>query len=116
MKKIIILSGFILLCIAAKAQEVSINSRFAVNDMRVLAQACKAGLGIALLPQLLTDPLIANGQLVQVLPTYRRASSELGLQLVYTSRPPVPPAVGMDPAYYLSIYCGPMSQIRICMG
>jgi DNA-binding transcriptional LysR family regulator len=76
-------------------QEVSINSRFAVNDMRVLAQACKAGLGIALLPQLLTDPLIANGQLVQVLPTYRRASSELGLQLVYTSRPPVPPAVAV---------------------
>lgn len=75
------------------SQEVSINSRFAVNDMRVLAQACKAGLGIALLPQLLTEPLIANGQLVQVLPTYRRASSELGLQLVYTSRPPVPPAV-----------------------
>jgi hypothetical protein len=37
--------------------------------------------------------LIANGQLIQVLPTYRRASSELGLQLVYTSRPPVPPAV-----------------------
>ena len=77
------------------SQEVSINSRFAVNDMRVLAQACKAGLGIALLPQLLTDPLIANGQLVQVLPTYRRASSELGLQLVYTSRPPVPPAVAV---------------------
>jgi DNA-binding transcriptional LysR family regulator len=76
-------------------QEVSINSRFAVNDMRVLAQACKAGLGIALLPQLLTEPLIANGQLVQVLPTYRRASSELGLQLVYTSRPPVPPAVAV---------------------
>jgi DNA-binding transcriptional LysR family regulator len=75
------------------SQEVSINSRFAVNDMRVLAQACKAGLGIALLPQLLTEPLIANGQLVQVLPTYRRASPGLGLQLVYTSRPPVPPAV-----------------------
>lgn len=75
------------------SQEISINSRFAVNDMRVLAQACKAGLGIALLPQLLTDPLITNGQLIQVLPTYRRASSELGLQLVYTSRPPVPPAV-----------------------
>ena len=77
------------------SQEVAINSRFAVNDMRVLAQACKAGLGIALLPQLLTEPLIANGQLVQVLPGYRRASTELGLQLVYTSRPPVPPAVAV---------------------
>ena len=77
------------------SQEVAINSRFAVSDMRVLAQACKAGLGIALLPQLLAEPLIAKGQLVQVLPTYRRASAELGLQLVYTSRPPVPPAVAV---------------------
>jgi DNA-binding transcriptional LysR family regulator len=74
------------------SQEVAVNSRFAVSDMRVLAQACKAGLGIALLPQLLAEPLIAKGQLIQVLPTYRRASAELGLQLVYTSRPPVPPA------------------------
>ncbi|MGV2288112.1 LysR family transcriptional regulator [Trinickia sp. YCB016] len=75
------------------AQEVSINSRFAVNDMRVLTQACIAGLGIALLPQLIVEPIIAQGKLVRVLPTYRRSSTDLGLQLVYTSRPPVPPAV-----------------------
>jgi DNA-binding transcriptional LysR family regulator len=77
------------------SQEVSINSRFAVNDMRVLAQACIAGLGIALLPQLMAEPIIAQGKLVRVLPTYRRASTGLGLQLVYTSRPPVPPAVAV---------------------
>jgi DNA-binding transcriptional LysR family regulator len=77
------------------SQEVSIKSRFAVSDMRVLAQACKAGLGIALLPQLLAEPAIAKGQLIHVLPSYRRASAELGLQLVYTSRPPVPPAVAV---------------------
>jgi DNA-binding transcriptional LysR family regulator len=77
------------------SQEVSINSRFAVNDMRVLAQACTAGLGIALLPQLIAEPIIARGQIVRVLPTYRRASTELDLQLVYTSRPPVPPAVAV---------------------
>ncbi|CAG2157541.1 HTH-type transcriptional regulator DmlR [Cupriavidus yeoncheonensis] len=75
------------------SQEVSVNSRFAVNDMRVLAQACIAGLGIALLPQLMVQPDMAQGKLVRVLPTYRRASADLGLQLVYTSRPPVPPAV-----------------------
>jgi DNA-binding transcriptional LysR family regulator len=61
--------------------------------MRVLAQACIAGLGIALLPQLIIDPIIAEGKLVRVLPAYRRASTGLGLQLVYTSRPPAPPAV-----------------------
>jgi hypothetical protein len=31
--------------------------------------------------------------LVRVLPAYRRTNANLGLQLVYTSRPPVPPAV-----------------------
>nr|WP_315591712.1 LysR family transcriptional regulator [uncultured Cupriavidus sp.] len=75
------------------SQEVPINSRFAVNDMRVLAQACEAGLGIALLPQLMAEPVIDQGKLVHVLPTYRRTSPGLGLQLVYTSRPPLPPAV-----------------------
>jgi DNA-binding transcriptional LysR family regulator len=75
------------------SQEVAVNSRFAVNDMRVLAQACIAGLGIALLPQLIVEPIIAQGKLIRVLPAYRRESSGLGLQLVYTSRPPVPPAV-----------------------
>ena len=77
------------------SQEVSISSRFAVNDMRVLTQACMAGLGIALLPQPIVEPIIAQGKLVRVLPTYRRASTGLGLQLVYTSRPPVPPAVAV---------------------
>ncbi|MGU7780357.1 LysR family transcriptional regulator [Burkholderia sp. PU8-34] len=83
------------------SQEVSINSRFAVNDMRVLVQACIAGLGIALLPQLMVEPIIAQGKLVRVLPTYRRASTELGLQLVYTSRPPVPPAVAVFAEFLL---------------
>lgn len=77
------------------SQEISINGRFAVNDMRVLLQACVAGLGIALLPQLFAERAIAQGQLVRVLPTYRRASADLGLQLVYTNRPPVPPAVAI---------------------
>lgn len=77
------------------SQEVAINSRFAVNDMRVLMQACVAGLGIALLPQPIIGSFIEQGKLVHVLPTYRRESSALGLQLVYTSRPPVPPAVAV---------------------
>ncbi|WP_321962484.1 LysR family transcriptional regulator [Paraburkholderia sp. J7] len=80
-------------------QDVSIKSRFAVNDMRVLTQACVAGLGIAQLPQLIVDSIIAEGKLVRVLPTWRRSSSELGLQLVYTSRPPLPPAVAVFAEY-----------------
>jgi DNA-binding transcriptional LysR family regulator len=83
------------------SQEVTVNSRFAVNDMRVLAQACIAGLGIALLPQLIVEPIIAQGKLLRVLPTYRRTSAGLGLQLVYTSRPPVPPAVAVVAEFLL---------------
>lgn len=75
------------------SQEVAVNSRFAVNDMRVLMQACIAGLGVALLPQLMAEPLVAEGKLLHVLPSYRRTSTGHGLQLVYTSRPPIPPAV-----------------------
>jgi DNA-binding transcriptional LysR family regulator len=83
------------------SQEVVINSRFAVNDMRVLTQACIAGLGIALLPQIIVEPIIEQGKLIRVLPTYRRASAGLDLQLVYTSRPPVPPAVAVFAEFLL---------------
>ena len=69
--------------------------------MRVVAQACIAGLGIALLPQLIVEPIIALGKLIRVLPDYRRASTGLGLQLVYTSRPPVPPAVAVFAEFLL---------------
>lgn len=77
------------------SQEVQVQGRFAVNDMRVLLQACLVGLGIALLPQLVVEPAIADGLLVQVLPNYRRVSAEMGVHLVYAGRPPVPPAVAV---------------------
>ncbi|WP_322085115.1 LysR family transcriptional regulator [Burkholderia sp. BCC1999] len=82
-------------------QEISIAGRFSVNDMRVVVQACIAGLGIALVPQLLVEPAIEQGRMVRVLPSYRRSSSGLGLQLVYTSRPPLPPAVTLVAEFLL---------------
>ncbi|MEK6354165.1 MAG: LysR family transcriptional regulator [Burkholderia cenocepacia] len=74
-------------------QEISIDGRFSVNDMRVVMQACLAGLGIALVPQVLAAAAIDEGKLARVLPAYQRSGAGLGLQLVYTSRPPLPPAV-----------------------
>lgn len=74
-------------------QEISIDSRFSVNDMRVVMQACLAGLGIALVPQVLAAAAIDEGKLARVLPAYQRSGAGLGLQLVYTSRPPLAPAV-----------------------
>ncbi|WP_412026151.1 LysR family transcriptional regulator [Burkholderia cepacia] len=82
-------------------QEIAIDGRFSVNDMRVVVQACVAGLGIALLPQLLAEPAIEQGKLVRVLPSYRRSSTGLGLQLVYTSRPPLPQAVALFAEFLL---------------
>lgn len=75
------------------SQEVQVQGRFAVNDMRVLVQACIAGLGIALAPQLTIEAAIAEGSLVRVLPNYRHATAGTGLHLVYAGRPPAPPAV-----------------------
>ncbi|MDS0802403.1 LysR family transcriptional regulator [Burkholderia cenocepacia] len=74
-------------------QEISIDSRFSVNDMRVVMQACLAGLGIALVPRVLAAAAIDEGKLARVLPAYQRSGAGLGLQPVYTSRPPLPPAV-----------------------
>jgi DNA-binding transcriptional LysR family regulator len=91
------------------SQEVTVTSRLAVNDMRVLAQACVAGLGIALLPQVIVDPIIAQGRLARVLPAYRRANANLGLQLVYTSRPPVPPAVAAFAEFLVEKLSGALS-------
>ncbi|MGS0625996.1 substrate binding domain-containing protein, partial [Ralstonia sp. VS2407] len=68
-------------------QEISIDSRFSVNDMRVVMQACLAGLGIALVPRVLAAAAIDEGKLARVLPAYQRSGAGLGLQLVYTSRP-----------------------------
>ncbi|MCA8111703.1 LysR family transcriptional regulator [Burkholderia cepacia] len=82
-------------------QEISIAGRFSANDMRVVVQACIAGLGIALVPQLVVEPAIEQGRMVRVLPSYRRSSTGLGLQLVYTSRPPLPPAVTLVAEFLL---------------
>jgi DNA-binding transcriptional LysR family regulator len=76
-------------------QEIEIRSRFAANDMRVLVQACVAGFGIALVPMLLVNQHILDGKLIHILPNVKRENSDLGLQLVYTSRPPVSPAVAI---------------------
>ena len=66
-----------------------------MSDVRI------GGLGIALLPQLIVEPVIAQGKLIRVLPTYRRASAGLDLQLVYTSRPPAPRAVAVFAEFLL---------------
>ncbi len=58
-------------------REVRVNGRFAANTATALLQAAVAGMGIALLPTILTAPEVARGALLPVLPTYRREDGGL---------------------------------------
>ncbi|HEY6455610.1 MAG TPA: LysR family transcriptional regulator [Steroidobacteraceae bacterium] len=72
-------------------QAVEVTGRFRANASRVVLQAAVAGLGVALLPDSVSAPEIAAGQLVRVLPRYRREGADL--YAVYASRHQIPQAV-----------------------
>jgi DNA-binding transcriptional LysR family regulator len=72
-------------------EEVKVAGRVGANTARALLQSCLAGLGIALLPNMLIISDIHAGRLVQVLPAYRRAGADLCVLL--PSRDQVPAAV-----------------------
>src|SRR3954463_6348626 len=56
--------------------EIQVSGRFRANTARAVLRAAVAGLGIALLPHLLTASEIAAGRLVQVLPEFRRDGAD----------------------------------------
>jgi DNA-binding transcriptional LysR family regulator len=70
---------------------IEVSGRFRANTARVVLRAAVAGLGIALLPELLTAPEVGAGRLIQVLPGYRREGADL--YAVCASRRQVPRAV-----------------------
>jgi DNA-binding transcriptional LysR family regulator len=72
------------------SEEVEVTGRFSANEARALLQACVAGLGVALLPAVITAPHVACGQLLPVLPEYRREGG--GFHVVFPSRQQIPPA------------------------
>jgi DNA-binding transcriptional LysR family regulator len=63
--------------------EVSLHpqSSLQVNDLRIACKAAKAGLGVARLPRLLVQEAMAAGELVELLPAWRRPPTPV--QLVY---------------------------------
>jgi DNA-binding transcriptional LysR family regulator len=73
-------------------EEVSVSGRFGVNSARVLVKSCIAGLGIALLPDMLIEPALRLGQVVRVLPAYRREGADFNI--ILPSPDQVPTAVG----------------------
>jgi DNA-binding transcriptional LysR family regulator len=72
-------------------EEVRVSGRFRANSARSLLMSCVAGLGIALLPTMLSAPEIRAGRLVRVLPEYRREGADFNVLL--PSRQQIPSAV-----------------------
>ena len=62
-------------------EEVKVSGRFRANSARVLLKSSLAGLGIALLPELLVVAHIHAGRLIHVLPDYRREGADLNVIL-----------------------------------
>lgn len=71
--------------------EVPVSGRFHANSAQALLQAATAGLGIALLPDIMTAPRVLSGALVPVLPQF--GIRGVNVYLVYQSRRQLPRAV-----------------------
>ena len=78
-------------------EEVKVAGRFSANNMQVLLQAATAGLGIALLPQVIASPDVSGGRLQPVLPQYRRDGANLNI--VVPSRQQISAAVSVFTAF-----------------
>ena len=63
---------------------VPVGGNLSANDSVVLLEAAVAGAGITLQPVHSVAPLIANGQLVELLPDY--PAKAMGIYAIYTSR------------------------------
>ncbi|HTD04841.1 LysR family transcriptional regulator [Undibacterium sp.] len=81
--------------------EVTVTGRFKANTAGAALEAAIAGLGITLLPSILTLPHTRSGRLVPVLPEYCRDDGGLsgGLYAVLPSRQQVPAAVSAFVAF-----------------
>jgi DNA-binding transcriptional LysR family regulator len=62
-------------------EEVNVSGRFRANSARNLIKGCLAGLGIALMPEVLIATHLHAGRLGVVLPDYRREGGDLNVIL-----------------------------------
>jgi len=72
-------------------EEVQVQGRFSGNTIQAMRRATLAGLGIALLPPVMSGSEIKANRLTPVLPQYRHSSQ--GLNVLYPSRRHLPLAV-----------------------
>ncbi|MGC7960481.1 LysR substrate-binding domain-containing protein, partial [Salmonella enterica] len=71
-----------------QTQSVAVGGTISANEVTVLLQAVLAGVGIGHMPAYTVAPLVASGQLVQLLPDYEPL--QLGIYGVYASRKHMP--------------------------
>ncbi len=71
-----------------QTQSVAVGGSISANEVTVLLQAVLAGVGIGHMPAYTVAPLVASGQLVQLLPDYEPL--QLGMYGVYASRKHMP--------------------------
>jgi DNA-binding transcriptional LysR family regulator len=71
--------------------QVFVEASFAANDITMLFDCALRGLGIAVLPMLLVESVLAHGALVRVLPDI--VHSESRVSVVYQEKELVPPQV-----------------------
>jgi DNA-binding transcriptional LysR family regulator len=76
----------------AAGQSVAVGGSISANEVTVLLQAVLAGVGIGHMPAYSVAPLVASGQLVQLLPEYEPL--QLGMYGVYASRKHMPATCG----------------------
>jgi len=60
-----------------KQQEIVVNPKLLVDDFLILKQMAIEGLGVAIIPDYMCQQELANGQLVQVLPTWGMPNVEV---------------------------------------
>lgn len=73
------------------AEEIAVGGRFSANTVQALLKAALAGLGIALLPAVITAPHVRAGDLQEVLPDY--GVNGIGVYFVFLSSRQLPRAV-----------------------
>lgn len=73
---------------AGENYAVPVSGNLSANDSLVLLSATLQGAGIALQPRYSAAPLLASGQLVELLPSYQ--PQEMGIYGIYTSRKQLP--------------------------
>jgi len=69
-------------------EEVKVAGRLTANSARALIKSCVSGFGIALLPTMLIRAELRSGDLLRVLPEYKRAGADLNVLLPSEQRIP----------------------------